>query len=674
MANHRAPALPPDAPAADELLATLLDVSQTGLMLLRPIYDYDEAGQRIVDFLYEYLNPAAQRLLGQPECPGQRLLALYPYAGPTGVFDFYRRVFEAGTLGQEHFNYHYDGIDGYFRVVAQARGPLLVVSITDDNDTPRTAMEEALRQSQRAELQARQAAETERNLLQALLTQAPVAIALFQGEDCTITAANDLVCAMWGYPAAEVLGRPLVEAVPEVRDQGFDDLLREVARSRVPFVGQETPAQLRQPDGAVETRYFNFVYQSLYDTDRQLLGVLDIAVDVTEQVHARRQVQDLNEELAAINEELQAANEEYLTANTLLLTTQQQLRLLNEELERRVAQRTDEVRGALAEVEHQRQQARERQELLSQILGRVPAVLATFSGPDHRFTFFNDRYQEVVGGRARLGEPVAELLPEIVDQGIVGMLDHVYRTGRPYEATAAPIVLHQPGGLPLPPRYANFICQPLLDSQGQPWGVQAFAVDVTDQVLARRERESRQTELRTIFEQVPVPITIMRGPELRVELANQAISALWGRTPAQTLGRPYFEAVPDTAGQGFEKVLADVLETGETFFINESPVQLDRAHTGQPLVGYFNFAFQALRDEYQQIIGLIAIGIEVTDQVVARQQVQALNDKLAAINEEARATNEQLAENQYPPEPYQRRPRHLRVLGFPRPQIADYQR
>ncbi|OWP64786.1 hypothetical protein CDA63_00020 [Hymenobacter amundsenii] len=577
-ANYPVAALPPDAGAADELLYALLDVSQTGLLLLRPIFD--ETDSRIVDFLYEYLNPAAQRLLGQPEHPNQRLLALYPHAGPTGIFDFYRRVFESGIRGQEHFNYQYDGIDGYFRAVARPQGPLLVVSLSDDNDTPRTAMQEALRRSQLAEQQAREEAETERNLLQAVLTQAPVAIALFQGDECVIGTVNDQMCAIWGYPAAAILGLPLLEAVPELVGQEFDSLIRDVARTRQPFVGQQVAAQLRQPSGQVESQYFNFTFQPLYDAEGQLLGVLNIAVDVTEQVLARQQVQNLNEELAAANEELQASNEEYLDTNTQLLNTQQQLRQLNEELEHRVALRTGEVQRALAETEHQREQVRARQELLSQILGRVPAVLATFSGPDHRFTFFNDRYQEAVGGRAHLGQPVAELVPEIVAQGILGMLDHVYRTGRPYEATAAPIVLHNPGGPePTAPRYANFICQPLLDSQGQTWGVQAFAVDVTEQVLARRERESRQTELQTIFEQAPVPIAILRGSALIVELANQAICDLWGHTPAQVLGRPYFEAVPATVGQGFEELLAGVLESGETFSIDESPVQLDRAHT-----------------------------------------------------------------------------------------------
>ncbi|NVO83389.1 PAS domain-containing sensor histidine kinase [Hymenobacter terrestris] len=636
------PTLPADAPAPDELLNTLLEVSQTGVMLMRPI---SEAEGSIVDFDLEYLNPAAQRLLGQPERPPQTLLEIFPHAGfATGIFAFYRDTFESGISRQEHFNYQYDGIDGYFRVVARAQGPLLVVSIADDNDTPRTAMQEALRQSQQAEQQARAAAETERNLLQAIITQATVAIGLFQGDDCTVTAANDLICAIWSYSKEQVLGRPLLEAVPELVGQGFDDLVREVARTRQPYIGQEVPAQLRQPSGQIETRYFNFVFQPLYGPAQEVLGVVDIAVEVTEQVLARRQVQDLNQELAAINEELHAANEEYQSANLCLLDAQQQLQQLNTELEERVQRRTAQVQQALEEAEHQRGQARLRQELLGQILGQVPAIIVTFSGPDHRFTFFNEHYQLLAGGRAVLDRPWVECIPEAVTQGLAAMADGVYNTGRPLVTRETPAELaHEPGQN----RYFDITAQPLLDAQQHVRGVQVFAMDVTERVLARSERETRQRELQTIFEQVPVPITIMRGPELVVELANQAICELWGRSPEQVMGQPYFEAVPATAGQGFEEILAGVMQTGETFFINEQPVQLDRSHTGRPPLGYFNFAFQALRDETGTISGLVAIGTEVTEQVLARQQVQELNEQLAAINEEMQATNQQMADTNH---------------------------
>ncbi|SDY53148.1 PAS domain-containing sensor histidine kinase [Hymenobacter psychrophilus] len=652
MADKMVPMLPADVPASEDLLLDLLDVSQTGLILFRPVYS--AAGAVIVDLAYEYLNPAAQRMLAQPARPTESFLSLYPHSLPTGIFAFYCEAFRTPGTQQRQFDYRYEDLDGYYYLSARRHGPLLLVSFTDTNDAPRTAIEEALRQSQQAEQQARAAAETERNLLQALLAQAPVAICLYQGEECVIGAANEMMCAIWGYPAAAVLGQPMLEAMPELRGQGFDGQIREVLRTRVAFRGQEVPARLRDSRGNLETRFFNFTYQPLYDSAGPaggVLGIVAIAVDVTEQVLARQQVQHLNEELAAaneelaaINEELYAANEEYQTANVRLLDAQLQLQRLNEELDSRVTRRTGEVQQALAEAEHQRGQARLQQELLGQILGQVPAIIVTFSGPEHRFTFFNEHYQVLAGGRAVLGKPWAECLPEAVPQGLVAMANGVYNTGQPLVTRETPAELaHEPGQQ----RYFDITAQPLFDAQQQVRGVQVFAMEVSERVLARHERESRQRELQAIFEQVPVPIVIMRGPELRVELANSAMSTLWGRDPATTLGRPYFEAVPDTAGQGFEEILAGVMETGETFFINESPVQLDRAHTGQPCLGYFNFAFQALHDGTATISGLVAIGTEVTDQVVARQQVQELNERLAAINEEMQATNQQLADSNH---------------------------
>src|SRR3712207_7348842 len=41
----------------------------------------------------------------------------------------------------------------------------------------------------------------------------------------------------WGRKPEQVLGRPLLQALPEVQGQGFDDLLRQVLRTQVPVTG-----------------------------------------------------------------------------------------------------------------------------------------------------------------------------------------------------------------------------------------------------------------------------------------------------------------------------------------------------------------------------------------------------------------------------------------------------
>ena len=194
-------------------------------------------------------------------------------------------------------------------------------------------------------------------------------------------------------------------------------------------------------------------------------------------------MQALNAELAASNEELRASNEEYLETNAALHDAQMQLRQLNEELEARVEARTQEVR--------------EQQTLLRQILGQTPAYIATFSGPTLRFSFFNDNYQRLLGGRAALGRPLAEVQPELVVQGLPDLLRQVYTTGQPSDSQATSVWLAQPSG-EWQQSYYDFKFVPLLDGYNQPQGVLVFGVDVTEQVRARQQVQALNQELAVI--------------------------------------------------------------------------------------------------------------------------------------------------------------------------------
>jgi PAS domain S-box-containing protein len=155
---------------------------------------------------------------------------------------------------------------------------------------------------------------------------------------------------------------------------------------------------------------------------------------------------------------------------------------------------------------------------------------------------------------------------------------------------------------------------------------------------ARQAAEAQQQNLRTIFEQAPVAICLMRGPRAVVELLNDKGAALVGSTPAQVVGRPIRQALPVLNGQGFEALYARVLQ-GETLVFQEMPIAFDRAATGQPDHGYYHHTYQPWRDEQGAIVGVINIGVEVTEQVLARRQVQQLNEELRAANQQLMRTN-----------------------------------
>ena len=626
----------PDLLAGNDLLESVLEASLTALNLLRPLYG---PGGELLDFSLDYLNPAGQRLAGLPARPGGPVSQYFPHAQANGLLAFYCRVFETSEAGEFGFHYPTDGHDSFWLVAARRSGAVLVASIIASSQHPdQLALEQALRQSQAREQAAREAAERERNLLQAVLTQAPVAIGLFQGDDCVVAAANDQLCAMWGYLPAQVLGRPLLAGVPELRGQGFAELIGEVARTRQPFAGQEAPAQLPQ-DGRLETHYFNFVYQALLDAQGEPLGVLDIAVDVTEQVLARRQVQQLNEELAAANEELTAANEELLTSNAELAEAQQQLRQLNQELEARVDERTQALRCAQAETEQQRQR-------LVRLFEQAPAAICILSGPELVYELVNPGYQQLFPGRRLAGRPLLAALPELADTPVWRTLRRVYETGETHEEPEilVPVARHEGG----PPEnlYFHYIQQARYDEQGRVDGVVVFALDITARALAQRQAAALQAELLAtarqqaqeregfyqVFEQTPAVVAFLRGPEHRLAYFNPAYQRLFSER--QLRGRTIAETRPEAVAQGFVALLDQVYETGETFFGNELPLSITSPDGASAAVIYFNFTYQAYQ-ENGQIVGLSVFAYDVTEQVLARQQRAAAQAQAQAVFEQA---------------------------------------
>ena len=484
---------------AEDLLAGLFATSLNALVLFTPVPG--PAGG-IADFRFELLSAAAQRMLRLPARPGRTHLEVAPGTEAIGVLDFYRAVYERNEPGRREFSYQLDGFDGYYRMAASRVGTGLLVSFTDSNDERRTPMELALRESQAREQAARAVAERGRATLQAMLDQTPVAIAVFEGPDLRIAVANERMAALWDRPLASVLGRPMLEALPELRGQGFDEQFAEVLATSVPYIGTEVPASLLR-NGRVGTYYFNSVFQPFYDEQGQVRGVLDVATEVTEQVLARQQVEAkerhanaLNAELAAANEKLQAANEEVRANNDSLFHAQMAVRELNTQLELRVSQRTVELSNALAETEQQREYLRQQQQMLRQILEQVPAAVATLEGPEHRFAFVNARFHALMGGRARVGHGVAETLPEAVSQGFIELLDGVFTTGQPFVGLETPTELYNPATGQPEQRYLNFTYQLLPAAPDQPRSLLVFIVDATDQVLGRRQVAEANEHLR----------------------------------------------------------------------------------------------------------------------------------------------------------------------------------
>ena len=137
---------------------------------------------------------------------------------------------------------------------------------------------------------ARREAELQKQHLRELFMQAPTPIVILNGPEHRVELANPLTCQVWGRREEEVVGRPLLEALPELVGQPFKDYLDSVLTTGKTWIGKAVPAHLdRRGDGEAETVYFNFVYAPLRDVDGRIEGVLVIAFDVTDEINARNE-------------------------------------------------------------------------------------------------------------------------------------------------------------------------------------------------------------------------------------------------------------------------------------------------------------------------------------------------------------------------------------------------
>lgn len=587
------PPTPADTPfLPDGAFLDLLDISLTGVNVLRPLYN---ATGELEDFAIEYLNPAAQRMTGLAERPGGTTRTRFPDIFTNGVFAFYRRTFETGEAGRYDFNYQADGLDNYFHVAARRSGEWLVVSFTDTSDQNRSAVEQALRQSQALEQTAHAVAEQQRHRFLEVLTQLPAYIALYQGPDHIYQFVNPAYQSL--FPHRSFLGRPFREGTPEAVALGVVALFDQVYQTGEPVYLREQKGWFDfHGTGQLVQVFLNISLHPLRNVQGHVDGVLDFTYDVTAQVLARRQEQ-----------------------------------LLNQELEARVSERTQELA--------------EQQILLNQILAQVPAAITTLRGPDHRFTFANARYQQLTEGRVQVGRTVAETLPEVAEQGFIELLDNVYGNNQTFEGKEIALLLALPGEPPVQ-HYLDFTYQPMPDVQGQTQGILVFAIDVTEQVRTRRQAAALQAQLLAtaqhqaaerlafyqIFEQTPALVALLRNPGHRYEYVNPTYQAFFpGR---QLVGLDAVEAAPELEEQGFIALLDRVYQTGETYFGQELPFASVPAPGQVPHTNYFDFTYQAYR-ENGEVAGLSIIAFNVTEQVLARQERALQQRQLRQVFEQA---------------------------------------
>lgn len=149
---------------------------------------------------------------------------------------------------------------------------------------------------------------------------------------------------------------------------------------------------------------------------------------------------------------------------------------------------TNEQMAELADqVQRAYQKAESERKTMERLIMDAPAIFCTLKGPEHKFDLVNPHYQALFPNRELVGKPVAEALPEVIEQGFIGILDNVFQKGEKFVAEEVPIKLDKFDNGKLEDYYLTFIYQPILDETEQITGILVFAVEVTDQVKLRQK-------------------------------------------------------------------------------------------------------------------------------------------------------------------------------------------
>jgi PAS domain S-box-containing protein len=515
---------------------------------------------------------------------------------------------------------------------------------------------------------------------QTIVEQVPMAIALLKEPELIIELANDKVLEVWGKEAS-IIGKRLEDALPEIQGQPFLELLRNVYRKGQPYFGTNALANL-QRNGRMEKVYFDFVYTPMRSEDGEINGIMVLANEVTQQQNTLKELEASQAKFKALIEQapvatclfvgkdmiVELANQPMIgywgKDNSVIgkplrealpeLVGQPFLDILDRIWETGIAYSAKnaevklEVNGYLgtfyfnftykpifdskgdfygiinmstdvtAQVLAQKA-LEESESKLKAVIASAPAAIGLFVGRDLVVELPNQAFIDIVGkGPNIVGLPLRDVMPELESQPFLQILDQVYTTGNTYKSFGTQVDIVQHGVMTH--NFYDITYSPVLDADGNVYAVLDIAIDVTERVRVERQVEESQMQLLALFEQSPVGIAIIHKDELKFTMANPFYGKLVGRQPQQIVGKPLLEALPEINGQGFDKLLKEVIDTGIPFISKEQPVNI--SYDGLLQTIYVDLAYQPQRNVQGNIIGVLVVATELTQQVLSRKKIE----------------------------------------------------
>ncbi|RZJ71790.1 PAS domain-containing protein [Flavobacterium sp.] len=188
-----------------------------------------------------------------------------------------------GTVSFPHAEFGKRVYDYIFTPIFDENGEVEAIAGTTRDITELKRAEENLQQSE--------------NRLMSMIDQTPAPTLVLRGDDLVISQVNKTMLAMIGF-GQEVVGTPLLELMPELKDQYIWEQVLKVYREGVNFDQFEVEVSHKRT-GELHTYYYNIAYRPLVE-DGQITGMIQVAIDVTEQVTSRKKLEESERNFRAL--------------------------------------------------------------------------------------------------------------------------------------------------------------------------------------------------------------------------------------------------------------------------------------------------------------------------------------------------------------------------------------
>ncbi|WP_018342419.1 PAS domain-containing protein [Cytophaga aurantiaca] len=530
-----------------DLFQVVFDSAANGIAAMQPIYN---GAGKVEDFSILLFNKYILNWIENKGYKGKRYTDVFPMAKENDILEKFIAVAETGIKTNFERLYVIEGINHWFCFTAVKQSELVVVTVEDI--TKRKVAEAALKE-------ALDHAEKQERLYDSITNNTPDLVYVFS-LDYRFTYANKALLTMWGKSAEEAIGRGL-------RENGYEEWhaqMHEREIDEVTATKKSIRGTVSFPHAELGSRVYDYILVPVLNEKGEVEVVAGTTRDITELKHAQEKLQKSEARFRSLLQEapvaatlfrgpdliIEIANEltqQYwrkgkdIIGKTLAeaapeLEEQQMIALLKDIYEhggtanfsetpitfikdgvskegyysfsvKALYNNAGKVDGILSIGNDVTEQVNARKQLewsgarLKSMIDQTPAPTMVLMGDDLVVEQINKSMLQMMGrGEEVIGKPLLTVMPELEGQYVWEQVQKVYREGTPFDQSEV-YVSHKRTG-ELQDYYYNISYRPLKE-EGRITGMIQVAVDVTEQVVARKKLQESEEKFRQMADLIP---------------------------------------------------------------------------------------------------------------------------------------------------------------------------